>query len=234
VRRWLPHSLLMHVLLLAGMIWLGSYVDPPRRPPQRVLRVRIREQPQEQPRPEPEQPQVVEPEPEPEPQPRQPEREKPAKLPEAEPRQQRVREKPEPEPEPEPERPRPETTDEPVEEPVEQPAPVPERSQVTGTDQPFPYQYYFSLIEGGIARQWKPKQLGFRDRSSRVCTVHFFIEKDGTITRETVVVSSGIPLFDREALQAVKAARKFPPLPGGFAARSIGVTFVFTLRSGLK
>lgn len=231
MRRWIPQSLALHVLLLVAAIWFGSMVDPPRQQPKRVLRVTLREAPRQRPEEPPAEP-VVEPEPEPErpaPEP-EPEKkvEKPAVLPEAKPEQKKVREEPaEVEPEPEPE---PEETDA---EPAETAPAAPERSQVTATDQPFPYQYYFSLIEGSIARQWQPKRLGFRDRSTRTCTVHFFIERDGVITRETVVESSGIPLFDREALQAVKSVRRFPPLPGGFAARSLGVTFVFTLRSGL-
>jgi len=233
VRRWIPYSLLFHLLMLVVMIWFGSFVDPPRQRPQKVIRVTLRQEPREEPVQQPRQetpvvaaePEVVRPEPEPEKQ-----REEPAKLPEVKPEQKPVRE----DPEPQPQEPQPEQRDDTPVEPLEDaPAPVPERSQVAATDQPFPYQYYFGLIEGGIARKWQPKRLGFRDRSSRTCTVHFFIERNGLITRETIVESSGIPLFDREALQAVKSVRRFPPLPGGFSTGSLGVTFVFTLRSGL-
>ncbi len=233
MRRWVPYSLLLHVVLLAVMVWFGTFVDPPRRTPQRVVRVTLRQEPRERP-PAPqeqapetpvEQP-VAQPEATPPPAEKPPERPRP--TPEARPEDRPVRRREETPPEPE--------REEPEETPAETPAvaaPAPERSQITAVDQPFPYQYYTSLIEGTLNRNWHPKQLGFRDRSARTCTVHFFIERDGTITRETIVGSSGIPLFDREALQAVKTTRSFPPLPSGFATRALGVTFVFTLRSGL-
>lgn len=92
---------------------------------------------------------------------------------------------------------------------------------------------YLGLIESRISRKWNPTQLGFRDSKTHSCTVHFFISSDGTINRETMVKSSGIPLFDRGALKAVKSVRKFPPMPGDYSGQELGVTFVFTMRSSI-
>ena len=98
---------------------------------------------------------------------------------------------------------------------------------------PSRFQYYLTLLEGRVSRNWNPKQLGFRQGSARTCVVHFHVEQDGRVTRETVTRSSGVPLFDREALQAVKRVGRFQPLPAGLATGALGVTFVFTLKSGL-
>jgi TonB family protein len=92
---------------------------------------------------------------------------------------------------------------------------------------------YLGLIESRISRNWNPKQLGFRNSKAHSCTVHFFIARDGTINRESMVLQSGIPFFDREALQAIKSVRKFPPMPDDFSGRELGVTFVFTMRSSI-
>ncbi len=100
-----------------------------------------------------------------------------------------------------------------------------------GTDQPFPFAWYLTLVEGQVSRNWNPTQLGFGAQAQRRCVVHFVILSDGTTTDARVQESSGVPLFDREAQRAVAAANPLPPLPRGFPSRSLGVSFVFTLRS---
>ncbi len=100
-----------------------------------------------------------------------------------------------------------------------------------GTDQPFPFAWYLTLVEGQVSRNWNPAQLGFGTQAQRRAVVHFVILSDGTITEARVRETSGVSVFDREALRAVAAANPLPPLPRGFPARSLGVSFIFTLRS---
>ena len=110
---------------------------------------------------------------------------------------------------------------------------VSEETAIAGTDQVVPsqFQYYLTLLEGRVSRHWNPKMLGFREGSTRTCIVHFYIEKDGMIVRESVVKSSGVPLFDREALKAIKSVGRFLALPPGLDSGALGVTYVFTLKS---
>lgn len=102
-----------------------------------------------------------------------------------------------------------------------------------GTDQEFPFAWYLSLVEGRISRNWSPAQLGFGSQAERTCVVHFTIRRDGRVADLSVVETSGIELFDREALRAVQASAPLPSLPAGFGADRLGISFVFTLRSQL-
>lgn len=102
-----------------------------------------------------------------------------------------------------------------------------------GTDQEFPFAWYLSLVEGRISRNWSPAQLGFGSQAERTCVVHFTIRRDGRVADLAVVESSGIDLFDREAVRAVQASAPLPSLPTGFGADCLGISFVFTLRSQL-
>jgi len=240
--RGLPVSILLHLIALGLLATWGTYVPQPPLEPQRVLRVQIARLPEvvepqvTQPAPEPEPtPVIPTAEPEVAPEPVRPEPELPPKeIPEElEPEAQRDPE-PDPEPEtvapvvpPEPEPAAPET--EVAEAP---PAPAPSGPAVSGTDVDFPFAWYLNRVEGNIARNWNPRQLGFREGSSRSCVVHFVIGRGGQTSGVTVVKSSGVSLFDREALRAVKATR-LPPLPSKFPHSALGVTFVFTLESGI-
>ncbi len=102
-----------------------------------------------------------------------------------------------------------------------------------GTDQPFPFDWYLSLVQERISRNWDPAAVGFVAPSSRECTVHFVIGGDGRIADVTIAQSSGEALFDREALRAVTATNPLPGLPAGFGSRALGVSFIFTLRPEL-
>jgi TonB family protein len=240
--RALPVSILLHLLGLWLVAVYGGHVPQPPLEPQRVLRVQIARLPEvvepqvTQPAPEPEpSPAVPSAEPEPAPETQRPEPELPPKqVPEPEVREPEPRPEPEPEPEPTPPVPEPEPEPaDPLPEPEEAP-PTPPASgpAVRGTDVDFPFAWYLNRVEGIVARNWNPRQLGFRSGSQRRCVVHFRISRAGQITGATIVQSSGVRLFDREALRAVQAGR-LPPLPAKFPHPALGVTFVFTLESGI-
>ena len=247
MNRAVPASVALHLALLLLAIFFGAWVDRPVLTPRRTISVELTPLPEmpvqepvvedeappaEQPPAEEPAPVVVEPEPvvaEPEP---DPVPEKPVDRPVAEPESEPVVETPKPV----------ETQAPPVETPAETPAEtadeageaVPEISSVTSTDREVPpqFQYYLTILQGKVSRQWQPKRVGMRESSSRYCVIHFFVERDGRITRETVARSSGVSLFDKEAMSAVRRAGRMPPLPAGITGPALGVNFSFTLKSG--
>ena len=221
--RGLPYSLGVHALGLLLIFFLGSSVSRVPLETPHSIRVRLVELPR-----------VVQQESQPEqavPPPAQtPEKELPPK------------ELPEPKPETPPKlvdvKPEPAQTVTPAEDVVEQPetaetaAAMPAGPTVSGTDVDFPFAYYLGLVEGQISRRWNPRQLGFRDKTVVSCVVHFNIARNGMISQINLTHSSGIDLFDREALRAVQATRKLPPLPSQYHASSLGISFVFNLEPG--
>ncbi len=104
-------------------------------------------------------------------------------------------------------------------------------TSVDGTDSDFPFAWYLSIMEGQIARNWNPKQMGFRSGSGIGCVVHFTIQQSGAVVQVTMERTSGVGVYDREALRAVQSTR-LPQLPADFGASSLGVTMTFNLESG--
>lgn len=235
--RGLPLSVIVHLLAIGWLATWGGQVRQPPLEPTRILRVQIAQLPAvvpqvTQPVSQPE-PVRAEPSPTPAPQPKPeppPVVLPPKEVPKAQPRQEEPRQvQPRVAPPPRPVEPEPAPpTDAPdLGEVVAAGGP-----SVAGTDVDFPFAWYLSRVEGIIARQWNPRQLGFREGSSRSCVVHFVIDRSGQTSQVTLVRGSGVALFDREALRAVKSGR-LPPLPPKFPHRALGVTFVFTLESGI-
>ena len=240
MNRAVPASVFLHVVLLLLALFVGSHVSRHVVPQTRRIAVRLVDLP----RPTVPQERVEPPVAEPEPVVEQPQEQPvlaPAPTPEpvAVPPQTRD-ETPPPVAKPTPVTP-------PVQKPAETPAETPPQTAPSvqptpdlpaakiGTDEAVPsrFQYYIDLLEQRIDRNWHPKQLGFSLQSDRTCTIHFHVEQDGRITRETIVSTSGVPLMDRESLKAVRAVGRFLPLPAGLADHSIGVTYIFTLTSGI-
>jgi TonB family protein len=226
--RGLPWSVVLHVAVLVLVALYGNrvqrqVVEPPRTLNFRMVRpepeMRPAESPPEDPAP---QPAVRAPEPEPVLPPKQVPEEPTVKPPEPE---------PDPEPVRRPEPPAPDPTPADETEPAATPAeatPTLSGPSVAGTDTNFPFAWYLSQIEAKIARNWKPRQLGFAERSHVSCAVHFVIARNGSVSQVTLVRNSGVGVYDREALRAVQTARLMP-LPPQYGAATLGVTFTFNL-----
>jgi protein TonB len=221
--RGLPLSVLVHLLGLTLLVVFGNRVaTAPVRPP-RAISVRMVQLPQPQ---APAQ-QAAE-----EPRPQQPQEEikedlPPKELPEPKPDPEPVVEDPQPEvkvsePEPEPEAESPD----PVEEITMQ---APRVASVGGTDEDFPFAWYIKLTEDKIFNNWKPRQLGFGKRAVVSCAIHFRIARNGTVSQVTLVRNSGVGVYDREALRAVKTTR-LPPLPPQYKGTSLGITYIFNMK----
>lgn len=232
--RGLPYSIVLHILLLGVVLLYGNAVNRPEVRQPHSIRVRMvelpkapvtrQEPPAETPAEQPPQVQEAPPElpakelPKPKPEPEK----KPEKKPE------KAKEKPsEPRPQAAPESPA-----APADADADAAAVLPSGPAVEGTDVDFPFSWYLAQVQGQIARNWDPRQLGFRSRSVVSCVVHFTILKNGSVAQITLSRSSGVGVFDREALRVVQSSR-MPPLPPGFAASTLGVSMKFNLESGI-
>ena len=226
LRQGLSYSILVHVLGLTLLIVFGNHVARNPVQPPRSIRVKMVRLPQTAP------PQVA-PTVDAQPQVAQPEIKPdlpPKALPKAKPEVKKTETKPQPEvksPEPEPDV---------VEKKTEPVKPVVAGLNMTtpeirGTDEDFPFSWYISLIEGKVVNNWKPRQLGFGKRAIVSCTVHFRVARNGVVSQVTLVRNSGVGVFDRESLRAVKTT-KLPPLPPQYKGASLGITFIFNLEPG--
>lgn len=224
LNRGLPYSLLVHALGLVLVVMFGNHVARNPIQPPRSIKVKMVRQPQTRPVSEP----VVQPvqqAPQPEIKPDLP----PKELPKPKPDEQVAQRKPQPEitaEDPEPE----------VIPDVSEPADARTPSALTapeikGTDEDFPFAWYIGLIEGKVVNNWDPRQLGFGKRAVVSCTVHFRVARNGNVSQVSLVRNSGVGVYDRECLRAVKTT-KLPPLPPQYKGSSLGITFVFNLEPG--
>ena len=226
--RGLPVSILVHAIALVVVFMFGNYVarNPVRpthsikvkmihMPPPQVIEATVPDEP------------VVQPEPQKEIKPELPPKELPKPKPEDKPKVEAK-----PQEKIEVEDPKPKEQAETPDKPTEQVAkPIISGPSAADTDTNFPFAWYLSRVEGLIARNWKPRQIGFGKRAVVSCAVHFSIARNGTVTQVTLVRNSGVGVFDRESLRAVQTT-KLPPLPPQFTSPSLGGTFIFNLEPG--
>lgn len=116
-----------------------------------------------------------------------------------------------------------------------QAAPLPGETPGTGSDVAnvripgieFPYPDYLRNIMNEILKRWTQPTSRLR------AEVAFLILKDGTVTDIRFIKRSGNFTFDLEAQGAIESAgnaRAFGPLPDGWDANVLPVTFVFEPR----
>jgi protein TonB len=226
--RGLPVSILVHAIGLVVMVMFGNYVARTPVRPSHSIKVQMVHLPQlqEQPAEVPDEP-AVQPEPQKEIKAELPPKELPKPKPVDVPKVEKVPQE------------KIEVQELPVAKPDETPKepvaavakPIVSGPSAADTDTNFPFAWYLSRVEGLIARNWKPRQIGFGKRAVVSCAVHFSIAKNGAVTQVTLVRNSGVGVFDRESLRAVQTT-KLPPLPPQFTGPSLGVTFIFNLEPG--
>ena len=233
--RGLPISILIHALTIGLVLIFGNSVNQRQYEVPRTIGVKLVELPKvQQPKPEQQDPlKIVEP---PKAQPKVIEEKAPKEVPVKKP-------DPKPEKKPDPpeeiitkEEPTVDLPDDVAQElPSESDVPdTPEvalatGASVAGTDSNFPFAWYLSVMEGQVARNWNPRQMGYNNAGVS-CVLHFTIQRSGAVSQVTIARSSGIGVYDREALRAVQSTR-LPQLPGDFGASSLGVTMTFNLES---
>ena len=160
--------------------------------------------------PEPDLP--PEPEPEPEPEPPEPDPIVPDELPEPEP----VVPVKEPEPA--------ESAEPRTETPLEAVTPEAsvQMSAPEGVD-----DHYLAMVQRTIGRRWEPTAAMARGRRDVKTVVGFRIGPAGEVMFAEVVTSSGLSVFDRQALRAVLSANPVPKPPPRFARSGLNIRFTF-------
>ena len=232
--RGLPYSIIVHVLMLALVMFYGNTVSRQEIKTPHSIRVRMVQLPKV-PAAQPDTQQETLPEQVQQPVPKETVPELPPKeIPKAKPKPEK---KPEVKKDPEPAKKDPPTEQPKLQETIPDDAgaeetPTVSGPSVEGTDVDFPFAWYLARVQGQIARNWNPSQLGFRSQSMVSCVVHFTINKGGVVSQITLSTSSGVGVFDREALRVVQSSR-IPPLPPGFASPTLGVSMKFNLESGI-
>jgi outer membrane biosynthesis protein TonB len=88
----------------------------------------------------------------------------------------------------------------------------------------FKHDYYLELLRGILARAWDPPRGGTGVIQT---SLHFIIQRDGSILDPKVTVTSGWNLYDRSAMGAVLGVKKLPPLPEAYSGDQLGLTVNF-------
>lgn len=89
---------------------------------------------------------------------------------------------------------------------------------------------YLGLVQSKIGRRWQPNAASTAGRPLLQSTVGFRIGARGEVLEPTIVESSGLSVFDREALRAVVDSHPLPPPPARFRADGLNIQFTFTYR----
>ena len=96
-------------------------------------------------------------------------------------------------------------------------------SGVTGIEGgDFPYTIYIERMKNLIGSHW------FRSQGATgTVTIHFVINRDGSVRDAAVETTSGNSTFDRGALRAVMETSPLPPLPFAYSGTYLGVHLTF-------
>lgn len=80
-------------------------------------------------------------------------------------------------------------------------------------------------LQRRIKRAWQPP----KDPNSRQVVVEFTLHRSGELGSVRLSKSSGLAVNDERAIDAIKAAAPYPPLPKG-ADESVDIQFTFDYR----
>jgi TonB family protein len=96
-------------------------------------------------------------------------------------------------------------------------------SGVTGIEGgDFPYTIYIERMKNLIGSHW------FRPQAATgAVTIHFVINRDGSVRDAALESPSGNSTFDRAALRAVMETSPLPPLPFAYSGTYLGVHLTF-------
>lgn len=90
------------------------------------------------------------------------------------------------------------------------------------------YTDYFEKIRRRIKENWSyPREAGERGIGGQL-VIEFAIRKDGWIQFVDLKRSSGVQILDRFAMNALKLAQPFPPVPDSVARGALPIAGIFT------
>ncbi len=90
------------------------------------------------------------------------------------------------------------------------------------------YTDYFDRIRRRIQEKWiYPREAGERGIGGRL-VIEFAIRKDGWLQIVELKRSSGVPILDEYALNALKLAQPFPPVPDSVSKGTLPIAGIFT------
>jgi TonB family protein len=103
--------------------------------------------------------------------------------------------------------------------------------QAVPLDTPDPnYREYMQRVRQRIYAKWDyPREARDRELTGRL-VIEFHIGKDGQLLGLELVSSSGEPVLDSSALNAVKMAERYPPLPEAMQRDVLPVVAIFSYR----
>jgi periplasmic protein TonB len=78
------------------------------------------------------------------------------------------------------------------------------------------YRDYLKKVQGRINSRWTYPGTAFAKGEKGVATVKFSIDSDGSLAQYFVMTSSGYSLLDECALNVIKAAAPYDPLPRAY------------------
>jgi TonB family protein len=92
--------------------------------------------------------------------------------------------------------------------------------------------WYFALVQQTMYEAWsQPSDLG--GAAGRIVRAEIRIEKDGRISKRSILRSSGITELDTSVKTAIHAVNKLKPLPSSFPGKYKDVVIDFELSGGL-
>ncbi|MEO5987440.1 MAG: TonB family protein [Candidatus Eisenbacteria bacterium] len=88
----------------------------------------------------------------------------------------------------------------------------------------FEFAYYLQQVRVRVGSNWTTPAGA---SSGQRAEVYFRIARDGSVRDVRLAASSGNPWFDQAATRAVTIAAPLPPLPMGYGAGVLGITYGF-------
>jgi protein TonB len=89
--------------------------------------------------------------------------------------------------------------------------------------------YYLTMLQGKITRNWKQPSARFTGGDSPTARVSFTVLSTGSITNLRVSRSSNWSTIDQSAVQAVRSSAPFAELPSTYLGDRLDVTIDFTI-----